>query len=175
MLFAVTLAGCRHRIQWTPPSPMTAPVELDTQPEQKGALIASVPQPVYELPPAPADLWRAPRRRAAPSRENSSAPAPASSGEASEPAEDAALAIGSLSSGGDSTPQTEQQARDLLASIQKRIAGLSRSVAAQQRRSLRQVSSFVKRAQQALDSGDAEGAVNLATKARLLMDDIEKK
>jgi hypothetical protein len=34
---------------------------------------------------------------------------------------------------------------------------------------------FLDQAQQALNSGDADGAMNLATKAKLLMDDLEKK
>jgi hypothetical protein len=33
----------------------------------------------------------------------------------------------------------------------------------------------VEQAQQALTSGDSDGAINLATKARVLMDDLEKK
>jgi len=45
----------------------------------------------------------------------------------------------------------------------------------QQRAQVRQVQQFVKQAQQALESGDAQGASTLATKAKLLMDDLEKK
>ena len=91
---------------------------------------------------------------------------------AAEPAE---LAIGSLSTGGDAAPQVQQQARDQIASIQKRIAALPHSVANQQKSQLKQVNNFLKQAQQALNSGDAEGALTLGTKARVIMDDIEKK
>jgi hypothetical protein len=37
------------------------------------------------------------------------------------------------------------------------------------------VRNFLEQAQQALNSGDADGATNLATKARLLMDEVEKQ
>jgi len=85
------------------------------------------------------------------------------------------LAIGSLSTGGDLAPQIQQQAQDMITAILKRIAALSAKTADAQKRQLRQVHHFLDQAQQALKSGDTEGAKNLATKASLLMDDLEKK
>jgi uncharacterized phage infection (PIP) family protein YhgE len=87
----------------------------------------------------------------------------------------AAVAIGALSTGSDATPQGQQQVKDLIASIVKRIAALPAKTADDQKAQLRQVKQFLDQAQQALTSGDAEGAKNLATKAKLLMDDVEKK
>jgi hypothetical protein len=89
--------------------------------------------------------------------------------------EPAALAIGSLSTGGDAAPQSQQQAHDLIASILKRIAALPAKTADAQKKQVRQIHNFIDQAQRALNSGDAEGAKNLATKANLLMDDLEKK
>jgi ribosomal protein S20 len=90
-------------------------------------------------------------------------------------ADPAAAAIGTLSAGGDSAAQSQQQARDLIASLVKRIATLSAKTIAAERRQISQVQNFIRQAQKALDSGDAEGARNLATKAKLLMDDLETK
>jgi len=90
-------------------------------------------------------------------------------------AEPAAVAIGALTTGGDAAPQSRQQAQDLIASILKRIAALPAKTADAQKRQIRQVRNFLDEAQKALKSGDAEGAKNLATKAKLLMDDLEKK
>jgi gas vesicle protein len=87
----------------------------------------------------------------------------------------AELAIGTLSTGGDVTPQSQQQAQDMISSILKRISALSTKTAETQKRQIRQIRYFIKQAQQALNSGDAEGAKNLAIKASLLMDDLEKK
>jgi ABC-type Fe3+-hydroxamate transport system substrate-binding protein len=89
--------------------------------------------------------------------------------------EPAALAIGTLSTGGDASPQSQQQAQDLIASILKRIAALPAKTADAQKKQIRQIKTFILQAQKALNSGDAEGAKNLATKAKLLMDDLEKK
>jgi len=90
-------------------------------------------------------------------------------------AEPAALAIGDLTSGSETMPQSQQQARDLIASILKRIGALPAKTINGQKKELRDVHRFVEQAQQALTSGDSDGAINLATKARVLMDDLEKK
>jgi hypothetical protein len=90
-------------------------------------------------------------------------------------AEPAAIAIGDLTSGSDGTPQSQQQARDLIASILKRIKELPAKTIDAQKKELKEVHRFVDQAQQALTVGDADGAINLATKARVLMDDLEKK
>jgi predicted AAA+ superfamily ATPase len=95
--------------------------------------------------------------------------------EVASPAEPAAMAIGTLSTGDDATPQSQQRVQNLIASIGKRIATLSSTVAAAKRRQVGQVRNFLEQAQQALNSGDADGATNLATKARLLMDEVEKQ
>ena len=63
----------------------------------------------------------------------------------------------------------------MISSIQRRIAALSARTADSQKRGIRQVRHFLDQAQQALSTGDTEGANNLATKAGLLMDDLEKK
>jgi hypothetical protein len=72
-------------------------------------------------------------------------------------------------------PESLQQARDLIASILKRIDALPTKTADSQKKQVSQVRHFLDQAQKALNSGDAEGAFNLATKAKLLMDDLEKK
>lgn len=169
LMLCMVLAGCRHKTLWVPPSTVTAPVDLaDIPPPADQPLIAEVPPPQIISVQPTVQPKRPTRKKAAPAPKEP----PVQVASAAEPA---ALAIGSLTTGGDSVPQTQQQARDLITAIQKRIADLPHSVANQQKSQLRQVNRFLKEAQQALDSGDAEGAVTLATKARLIMDDIEKK
>jgi hypothetical protein len=125
-------------------------------------------EPVPELPPiSPPAPTPVPRRRPTPAPKEES-PQVAQSA----PAE---LAIGTLSSGGDLAPQIQQQAQDMISSILKRIAALSTKTADAEKRQIRQIRHFLDQAQQALSTGDTEGAKNLATKARLLMDDLEKK
>jgi hypothetical protein len=167
------LEGCHHKSA-RPALPVgaLAPIALeDVASPGDMPMIAEVPPPqLTPLPPAPPSPKPPPRRRPqAPPKDE--APVQLASG--GEPA--AALAIGALSTGGDAAPQSQQQARDLIASIQKRIAALPAKTAEGQKKQVRQVRNFLDQGQQALDSGDAEGAINLATKARLLMDDLEKK
>jgi hypothetical protein len=63
----------------------------------------------------------------------------------------------------------------MISSILKQIAALSTKTTDAEKRQIRQIRHFLDQAQQALSTGDTEGAKNLATKARLLMDDLEKK
>lgn len=154
----------------TAPAPAEMPADASYAPE-----LASIPLPDYipleEAQPFP----RVVRKRPTPPKDaTTTTTPPAPQPPESAPADAPELALGSLSAGGDSGPESQQEARDLIASIQRRVAGLPRSVSSQERNQLRQVTSFLKRAQQALESGDAVGSVNLATKARLIMDDIEK-
>jgi hypothetical protein len=169
LALACTLAGCRHKTKpLVLPQAAHAPIELeDIPPPASLPDIAALPPPQLKTLPTPPPPPPPRRRRAAPPKE---APVQV----ASAP-ETAAVAIGALSAGADVTQQSQQQARDLIASILKRIAALPAKTADDQKTNLRQVKQFLDQAQKALDSGDAEGAKNLATKAKVLMDDIEKK
>jgi ribosomal protein S20 len=83
-------------------------------------------------------------------------------------------AIGDLTAGGASNPQAQQQASDLIYSIQRRLNGLPAQTIRRQRSQVNRVRNFWKQAKDALNSGDVEGATTLATKAKLLLDDLEK-
>jgi hypothetical protein len=169
LVLVAGLAGCRHKTPVVLPQGATAPVDLEATPESANpAMIATEPAPV----PPPLQPVQPPK----PVARKKPAPAPKEAPPVQvASAEPATLAIGSLSAGGESSPQSQQEAKDLIAAIKKRLAALPSKTANQQKDEVRQVNNFVKQAQQALDSGDADGAKNLATKAKLLMDDIEKK
>ncbi len=83
-------------------------------------------------------------------------------------------AIGALTAGGEASPQTKQEAADLITSSEKRLNALSAQKAEDEKAQVNKVKNFLKDAQEALKSGDADGAKTLATKAKLLLDDIEK-
>ena len=171
LLFCVGGIGCRHKAPpYQIPQGALVPVELEAPlPGEDSAEIATLPLPdlgpLPTTPPAPPVQ----RRRPTTPREETqpAAPVPAEAAPAD-------LAIGSLSTGSDATPQIQQQAQEMISSIVKRISTLSSRTANTQRRELDKVRNFVKQAQQALNTGDTDGAKNLATKARLLMDDLEK-
>jgi ribosomal protein S20 len=85
-----------------------------------------------------------------------------------------AAAIGALTAGEEANPQTKQDAADLIVSIEKRLNSLPAQTTDEQKAQISKVRNFWRDAQAALKSGDAEGAMTLATKAKLLLDDLEK-
>lgn len=168
----VTMTGCRHKAApVTIPMGAQTPVELeDAEDGQSLPALAEIPNP--ELGPLPdAPTAPTPPRRRTPQPPREEVPVPVTPPEP-PPVE---LAIGSLSTGGEIAPQLQQQARQMIGAILKRLAALPARTADSQKRQLRQVRNFLEQARQAVESGDAQGAKNLATKAGLLMDDLEKK
>lgn len=167
---ALVLSGCRHKPVRSPlPIGVLAPVDLQTLPVDENApQIASEPEP--ELGPLPDVQPPAPPRRRLPAAAKESEPPQIANNDVA-----AALAIGAISTGGDSATHTAQQAQDLINAVFKRVSALSSQLASAQKREVREVRNFLDQAQKALRSGDAEGAHTLATKANLLMDDVEKK
>jgi hypothetical protein len=148
-----------------------APIDLEAAAIDPDSLplIESVPPPEFPTLPLPPPPAKPVPRRTPATKEEAQPPVQAAAPES------AALAIGVLSIGGDAEPQSQQTARDLIAAITKRIAALPSKFADARKKQVNQVKHFLDQAQQALNSGDADGAMNLATKAKLLMDDLEKK
>jgi hypothetical protein len=82
--------------------------------------------------------------------------------------------IGALTAGGDSSPQLRQEAIDLIASNERRLKALPAEIVNLQKPQISKIRNFQRQAQEALDSGDAEGANTLATKAKLLLYDLDR-
>jgi len=171
LLALAGMAGCHHKApRFTIPVAGQVPLEVE-EPSDEVPVIASTPEPEpLPLPPTPPTARQPPRRRP-PAAPKDDAQTPVQIADA----QTVDLAIGALSLGSDSTPQSLQQAQDLISSIVKRIAALPASLLEGQKETIRQVRHFLDESQKALKSGDAEGARLLATKARVLMDDLEKK
>jgi hypothetical protein len=169
-LFVGGLGGCRRRaLRPVLPLGSLAPIELEAAADPD-SLPMIEPVPLPELGPLPPPPAKPVAKKTPPTREEAQPPV-----QAAAAPESAALAIGVLSIGGDAAPQSQQTARDLIAAITKRIAALPSKIADARKNQVRQVKHFLDQAQQALNSGDADGAMNLATKAKLLTDDLEKK
>lgn len=191
LLAAICLgaAGCRHKVARPVLPPLaTAPVPLDKTPE------ASTPAQVPSVPlqPVPLPTVRAATKKAKkPKKKAVVAAAPALAPPAVAPSVPVSptttttttgagtpsdsRAIGALSAGGDSRPETHQKAAELLASIDKRVSSLPSDTADKEKLQILRVRNFVHDAQVALHTGDADGALTLATKAKLLLDDLETK
>lgn len=151
-----------------------APVQTVTPPAPTNLPLLQAPK--VELPPTPiAEAAASPkreRRRSLP--KTVVTPAPTEEGTEAQPMTDEA-AIGELTPGGTADPQAQQEAKDLIASIEKRLNALPAQTVKKQRSQISKVRNFWLQAQAAFNSGDAEGAKTLATKAKLLLDDLEKQ
>lgn len=169
------LSGCHHKPVVPPLPKITEPVDMAATPPPTSEPLLETP--VVRLPPVPyaaagGHYRREKRRRPQPAVNAVAPPLPATT-----PAETAApdvASIGALSSGGDASPRAQQEAAGLIAANDRRINGLPVNKVEAEKTQLSQVRNFQRQAQEALASGDTEGAKTLATKAKLLLDDIEK-
>ena len=172
LLWGVT--GCRHKpvpvaIQVPPPSL----VPLEPAPEPKTPpLVASVPTQPIPLPRVTVPPPKKPKRvkKAAAPVQVAAATVPPNPAAAPDPSR----VIGALTPGGEQVPELHQRAAELIAANERRLAGLSADFRDKQREQLIRVQNFQKQAQTALGSGDADGAYTLATKAKVLLDDLQK-
>jgi ribosomal protein S20 len=171
----VGLGGCRHKAQLVILPAVLTPVALEEIPELDNLPMVAV-QP-SNLPPVPAvasaEKPRRERKKPTPKTPVSepvqiatAAPSPSPSPEET--------AIGALTAGGEANPQTKQEAADLITSSEKRLNAIPAQKAEDEKAQVSKVKNFLKDAQEALKTGDAEGAKTLATKAKLLLDDLEK-
>jgi hypothetical protein len=172
------LSGCLHKKAQAVVLPVSkAPMVLAsaTEPENPPMLEEPPPEelstPIAEAAAIPRPK-RKPTRPAAPASANTSPTTPPQVASVEGLGEDSA--IGELTAGGDATPQTRQDAADLIASNDKRLKALPASTVKAQRSQINKILNFQRQALNALNSGDAEGAKTLATKAKLLLHDLDQ-
>lgn len=169
------LSGCRHKPQVTPLPAIQKPIDLvEIPPHEDLPLLEAPPIDMLPTPRAAAASRPRERRRVAakvppPVVAPAAVPAP-TVGEASAET----TSIGALTAGGEANPQTKQDATDLIASIEKQLNALPAQILEERKTQVSQIRNFWRDAQEALKSGDAEGARTLATKAKLLLDDMQK-
>jgi hypothetical protein len=83
--------------------------------------------------------------------------------------------IGQLSADDSSgNPALRQQTIDLISSTEKRLKTVNSKLAASRQETMVQVQSFLTQAKQALEFNDLQGANTLATKAKILVDELLK-
>ena len=169
----VGLGGCRHKAQVARLPAVLTPVALVEIPAPGNLPMVEVQQTT--LPPVPvvASAGKPKRERKKPAPK-ASVPEPVQIASVAPPPSPEETAIGALTAGGEASPQTKQEAADLITSSERRLNALPAQKAEDEKAQVSKVKNFLKDAQDALKSGDAEGAKTLATKAKLLLDDLEK-
>jgi outer membrane biosynthesis protein TonB len=168
LLFCMlALAGCHRKavVIVPPPLPPVGPAVVSvpppTHPPEPAPEVVEVP-PVPTPPPTPPK--RPVHRRPAPAPPATTATAPA----AAPPVE-----LGQLSTGGEANNAALRQgAEDLLRAQQKRLLALPPAVTAAHREQTERASLFLRDADDAWKKLDIEGTRTLATKAKVLLDEI---
>ncbi len=191
--------GCRHRAVQQVVLPAQTPVALEPSPSlpslsmetTPGASLPAVPVATDEPKPKKSHRRTRPTQTAAapitnPGPSATTAPATATvgavraDGSAGQPPEAAnnpplsATEIGVFTVGGEQNPHSRRDAADLIANNDKRLGSLSSETVRQQAPLVSKVRTFQRDAEQALGSGDTEGAKTLATKGKLLLDDLDR-
>ena len=156
-----------------PLPPVQAPLYPVKVPTPVTDPLIEIPQ--SKLPPVPiaAAAAKLPRERKRPAKVAAPAPVVPEPAPAAPVAPSPEVAIGALTAGGETNPQSKQDAADLIASVEKRLNALPAQMDDAHKAQINKVRNFWRDAQAALKSGDAEGAMTLATKAKLLLDDLE--
>ncbi len=176
----LVLAGCGHRRQAqnqpplappvddgpvagsaanNPPPPVVTPPPTETKPAQDTAQ--------NQEPPRPAPRHKKPKP-ASTAGSNATAPPPANQQASNGTPE--VSAIGKLSSGEPADLRT--QTVSSLNGTEHGLNGITRKLSDQETKTSAQIREYIKQARAALTSNDLDGAKTLATKARLLLNEL---
>jgi hypothetical protein len=173
---------------------LSPPATSQQQEKTDTPLASPLPPPsaqnVPSLPPPPPKKVHKPKRPATKPPDTAQTPAgggasqPGASGsqataQATPPATTAAAGtpspIGQLTTGDSEMGETaKRETADLISGTEQGLSGIKRSLSTEEKVTAAQIHTFLKQAQQALDNGDTDGAHTLATKAKLLLDELTK-
>jgi hypothetical protein len=81
-------------------------------------------------------------------------------------------AIGELSGGASGDQRTQTQ--EMINSTEKGVNGITRSLSDPESKTAAQIHEFLKQAREALASGDVDGALTLAKKAKVLLNELNQ-
>lgn len=188
-LLVIFCAGCGH-VRKSPPAQAQAPPlqtgkgtlspPATSKPQEASSPLASpLPPPSAQnvpIPPPPPPKKVRHRVKSAPKpAENTAQAAPPITPPAEVEHPGTASPIGQLTTGDSALGErTKQETADMMAATQQGLAGIKRSLSTEEKVTAAQIRTFLTQAQQALDNGDTDGAHTLATKAKLLLDELTK-
>jgi hypothetical protein len=166
-----TVTGCRHKSKapTTPPLPPPAQVALEPAPSTP---LQVQPVPVTPLPTLPAKPQ--PKKKKRKPVVVTPANAPPVELASNTPPPPPVNVVGSLTAGGDAAAAAQQKAAGAIGDVEKQLTGISAATLEAQKDGVARVKNFLRQAHDALKSGDAEGALTLAGKAKVLLDDLLK-
>lgn len=192
-LLSLVLTACAHNDQAKNQPPLAPPIEdaplpkPDTAPKDLPPTVVTSPQPATTATTQPQEQPKPTQKRKKPkpapastTQSASSDPSKAGAAPATPPGNQEAAnppsetsevpAIGKLSSGG--TADGRSETANSLNSTEHSLNGISRKLSDQEEKTKAQILEYIKQARAALASDDTDGAKNLATKAKLLLNEL---
>jgi outer membrane biosynthesis protein TonB len=153
------------------PPPSAQSVPLPPPPPPKKMRKPKKPKPA-DPPPATATAPAASQNSQA---SVGSTTAQATSSPQSQTAATSNSAIGQLTTGDSASGErTKHETADLIGTTQQGLSAIKRALSNEEKATAGQIHNYLKQAQQALENGDADGAHLLATKAKVLLDELMK-
>jgi hypothetical protein len=190
LAFLVLLCtGCPLHKSTPPPQPQAPPLQTgsgtltppktETPVKTTSPLASPLPTPSAQsvpLPPPPPPKKVRHRVKPKPVDPQQTASAAGVQAAAAAPAAPASASpIGQLTTGDSAVGErTKHETADLIAATLQGLNGIKRPLSDDEKVTATQIHTFLKQAQTALDSGDADGGHTLATKAKLLLDELTK-
>jgi hypothetical protein len=197
-ILVVFCAGCSHKAAPPPQQAQAPPLQTgggtlpplsSTQQQEKSTtpLASPLPAPSAQSVPLPPPTPKKVRHRTKPTPPK---PAEATQTVPSEPAPQTAQVslpqqtaagapsgspIGQLTTGDTALGEkTKRETLDLIGQTQQGLLGIKRTLTDEEKTTVGQIRNYLKQAQQALETGDGDGAHLLATKAKALLEELAK-
>lgn len=167
-LLPLLLTGCFHKTQVAHNQPLAPPIE-DTPPAKPEPSPTTLPPPEVTISDqqAPEEVTLPPEPVKKPARHKK----PANSNtEVASNGTSALSAIGQLSTA--DPPDLRQETDSLIESTEKTLNGITRKLSDQEQKTAAQIREYLKKAREAVMSGDMDGAHKLAVKAKVLLDEL---
>jgi ribosomal protein S20 len=170
-LLPFLVTGCLHKkpqvAQNQPLPPQiedTAPPKQEPAPANLNPPVATIseqPQQQQQITPPAEPVKKPPKHNRKPANTNTQI---ASAGQPP-----AVPAVGNLTT---SDPNTRQLTDASIEQTEKALNGISRKLNEQEQKTAAQIREFIKQARESLTSGDVDAAHTLATKAKVLLDEL---
>jgi hypothetical protein len=152
-----------------PPSAQNVPLPPPPPPKKVRHRVkkeATKPAETAQAPPAAGAASQTPT----PSSQSSAQATPPLAAAAGTPSP-----IGQLTTDDSATGEkAKHETADLISATEQGLNGIKRTLSAEEKVTAAQARTYLKQAQQALENGDTDGAHLLATKAKLLLDELTK-
>ncbi len=181
-LLPLVLSACVHGPNQAPPMQALAP-PLDDTPPPPDIAPGALPAPVYTIPKTaepvavpPEPVKVIPKHHKPATKSGSAALPNGATGQVAEaapaPAPTEESAAGNF--GTPEAPDSKKQTENYISEIERGLNGIGRKLSDQEEKTSMQIREYLKQARTALGTGDVEGAKNLATKARALLEELSQ-